>query len=152
MGLAAHLGRFPAGARRRDRRTRVDAASYTRLKRRSRSCTARSTDEREFARPRESVPMLGGTVDEAPYAAGAPIQVATLRNDPEYVAYLERRISALEQRLPQTQLLSPKFLRRAFAVLGHYFVAALLLEIVLFVVFAVIFGLAAGVGALFHLG
>ena len=67
----------------------------------------------------------------------APSQSSTPRNDPEYVAYLERRIAVLESRSPQTGLLSPSFMTRAFAVLGHYIVAALVLEVVALLVFGV---------------
>jgi hypothetical protein len=59
------------------------------------------------------------------------------RNDPEYVAYLERRIGILESRLPSTALLSPKFMTRAFAVMGHYFVAALVVGATTWAVFAI---------------
>ena len=69
-----------------------------------------------------------------PQATSQPI---VLRNDPEYVAYLERRIADLESRSPQTGLLSQKFMTRAFAVLGHYFVAALVIEGVAVVVFGI---------------
>lgn len=68
----------------------------------------------------------------------------------EYVTALERRIVQLEeqiekfekqisgqqtsisnvnQRLPKTDLLSPSFLKRAFTVWGHLFVAQLLIAI-----------------------
>ena len=91
-------------------------------------------------------------MDEAPYTSQASVQMAPLRNDPEYVAHLEQRISALERRLPQTQLLSPSFLRRAFAVVGHYFVAGLIIEVVVLALIAAVAGIGAGVAALFHLG
>lgn len=59
-----------------------------------------------------------------------------MRNDPEYVAYLERRIASLETevgalgaRIPDTQLLSRSFFSRAFAVWGHYLVASITLAI-----------------------
>ena len=59
------------------------------------------------------------------------------RNDPEYVEYLERRITALESRVPRTRLLSHSFLDRSFAVLGHYLVAAVVLEAGLLVLFGI---------------
>lgn len=40
------------------------------------------------------------------------------------------RIAELETRLPQTNLISPNFLTRAFAVWGHYFVSNLILGII----------------------
>jgi hypothetical protein len=51
---------------------------------------------------------------------------APARNDPEYVAWLEQRITALEARIPQTGLLSHSFWGRAFAVLGHNLAAGLM--------------------------
>ena len=76
-------------------------------------------------------------------------QNAVPRNDPEYVAYLERRIEVLESRSPQTGLLSPKFVTRAFAVLGHCIVAALVLEagaLVIFGIFAVFIAVVSSAG------
>jgi hypothetical protein len=59
-----------------------------------------------------------------------------MRNDPEYIEYLERRVATLEtaveqlgRRIPNTQLLSRSFFLRAFAVWGHYLVASLTLAI-----------------------
>jgi len=52
----------------------------------------------------------------------------------------------LEERIPTTQLLDRRFLARAFAVLGHYLVAGLILYVAVAAVF-VVFGLAmSGVG------
>ena len=43
------------------------------------------------------------------------------------LAVQTRRIAELEARLPQTNLVSPNFLTRSFAVWGHYFVSNLIL-------------------------
>ncbi len=40
------------------------------------------------------------------------------------------RIAELEAKLPKTNLVSPNFLTRAFAVWGHYFVSNLILAII----------------------
>jgi len=73
-----------------------------------------------------------------------------MRNDPEYIAYLEQRIAALEGRLsavevrlPRTQLMSASFMSRAFAVLGHYMVASMIIAIPIYI-FAFIFAAAIG--------
>lgn len=64
------------------------------------------------------------------------------RNDPQYVAYLEQRIAALEARLsialPSTKLVSPNFMSRAFAVWGHYFVAQLIIGLIVGVIWMVL--------------
>jgi hypothetical protein len=60
-----------------------------------------------------------------------------MRNDPAYIEYLEGRIARLEAgmgaaaptQLPRTQLISPKFITRAFAVWGHMIVAQLLIVV-----------------------
>jgi hypothetical protein len=71
----------------------------------------------------------------------------TARNDPAYIEYLEGRIARLESamatttgpgQLPRTQLLSPKFLTRAFAVWGHMIVAQLAITIPVYAVFFII--------------
>jgi hypothetical protein len=82
---------------------------------------------------------------------GYPQPVPAQRNDPQYVAYLEQRIAALEARLPQTKLVSPSFMSRAFAVWGHYFVAQLIISIILSVI-AFIFSLifAGGMAAMIN--
>jgi len=75
---------------------------------------------------------------------GYPQPAPAPRNDPKYVAYLEQRVSALEARLPQTKLVSPSFMSRAFAVWGHYFVAQFIIGLIAFVIsmiLAIIFGL-----------
>lgn len=76
------------------------------------------------------------------------------RNDPQYVAYLEQRIAALEARshsaVPNTKIVAPGFLTRAFAIWGHYFVAQFLIGIVLTIVWMIIGLIFAGsMGALF---
>ncbi len=53
------------------------------------------------------------------------------RNDPQYIAYLEQRIVALEARLPETKVIAQGFLARAFAIWGHYFVAQLLISLII---------------------
>lgn len=58
---------------------------------------------------------------------------------------LHARVSALEKKtiasatLPKTDLLSDKFLTRAFAVLGHYFVAGLIIAIPIYALLFIIF-------------
>ncbi len=55
------------------------------------------------------------------------------------VRQLEDRVNyAANSRLPNTQLLSDKFLTRAFAVLGHYIVASLVLAIPFYCLFFLI--------------
>jgi hypothetical protein len=69
-----------------------------------------------------------------------------MRNDPAYIEYLEGRIARLEAnmaargpaQLPRTQILSPKFMTRAFAVWGHMFVAQLAIAVPIYVVFFLI--------------
>lgn len=64
---------------------------------------------------------------------------------------LEQRIASMERRqsqlpaLPQTNLLSGSFLTRAFAVLGHYIVASLIIVVPIYIVLFVII-LAVGIG------
>jgi len=82
-------------------------------------------------------------------------------NSPEYVFALEKRVMVLEielnslrqafsaslsrtdlaiARLPNSALLSPKFLSRAFAVWGHYLVAQLLIAIPVYLLLALLLG------------
>jgi hypothetical protein len=61
----------------------------------------------------------------------------------ERVVSTERRQSMLPD-IPQTALLSPSFLTRAFAVLGHYMVAGLIITIPIYIVLFIIL-LAVGV-------
>ncbi len=77
------------------------------------------------------------------------------------LARLRQRVEALERDLdltttlgggrdplPQTMLLSDSFLKRAFAVLGHYFVASLVIAVPFYVlIFVVMMALGLG-GAL----
>jgi hypothetical protein len=44
---------------------------------------------------------------------------------PETAMPLERRLAELERQVQASSLHSPKFLKRAFAVWGHYFIANL---------------------------
>jgi hypothetical protein len=70
----------------------------------------------------------------------------------EKIHILETKVNVLQERLrqqatiiqsfktgtarfPQTNLLSPNFLTRVFAVWGHYFVAQLVIGFVIFIVF-----------------
>ncbi|MDZ4168817.1 MAG: hypothetical protein U1E26_04065 [Coriobacteriia bacterium] len=67
----------------------------------------------------------------------APLPPQGYRNDPEYVAYLEQRIAALESRIPKSNLISPKFWTRAWAVYGHMLSVGLLLYAVMFGVYLI---------------
>lgn len=67
-----------------------------------------------------------------------------------HVKTLEERVVSMERRqsmqpdLPQTALLSGSFLTRAFAVLGHYIVASLIIVIPLYIlifIVAIVIGL-----------
>lgn len=85
---------------------------------------------------------------------GYQYPAAAARNDPQYVAYLEQRIAALESRTlsaaPNTKLMAPGFLTRAFAVWGHYFVAQFIIGLVLTVIWMILGLIFAGsMGALF---
>lgn len=62
------------------------------------------------------------------------------RNDPEYVAYLEQRIAALENRVGHTNLVSPKFWTRAWAVYGHHLAIGILFYVIILAI-AMAFGL-----------
>ncbi|HOJ02709.1 MAG TPA: hypothetical protein PK916_01790 [Bacteroidota bacterium] len=66
--------------------------------------------------------------------------------DAESIAALERGMRELRGRvdampaLPQTKLLSGSFMTRAFAVLGHYLVASLVIMLPLYLlIFAIVF-------------
>lgn len=76
-----------------------------------------------------------------------PASTEAARNDPEYIAYLEERIALLESRMPKTALLSPSFMTRAFAVVGHYLVAGLLIEVVIVAVLGLFSLVASGCSA-----
>ena len=78
------------------------------------------------------------------------------------LARLRQRVEALERDidlptaldssrdpLPQTMLLSDSFLKRAFAVLGHYFVASLLIAVPFYILIFVAM-LALGMGGAFE--
>jgi hypothetical protein len=98
-----------------------------------------------YAKPNDSqvTPTHGpetGT-GAVPGAAGPRVQASTApRNDPEYVAYLERRIAALEARMPRTNLLSDQFWTRAWAVYGHVLAVGLVASIVATVVYFALAG------------
>ena len=47
------------------------------------------------------------------------------------IAALEARLAAVEKRMRGTNLVSDNFLRRAFTVWGHYFVANFLIGLVI---------------------
>ena len=78
-------------------------------------------------------------------------------NSPEYVFALEKRVMTLEAqlrhlsdsvnrasaiaKLPNTAIVSPSFLSRAFAVWGHYFVAQLLIAIPIYCILFLLIGI-----------
>lgn len=72
---------------------------------------------------------------------------AMARNDPEYVASLERRIADLETRVPRTSILSPQFMTRAWAIYGHLLVAQFVVSFVIFLIFFIIALFMGGSGA-----
>ncbi|PYI94332.1 MAG: hypothetical protein DME97_02425 [Verrucomicrobia bacterium] len=65
-------------------------------------------------------------------------------------ATLEARVAALEVRLAQSSLHSPKFWSRAFTVLGHHLSAILAIYAVLFVLGLIFLLFAALIGKLAH--
>lgn len=69
---------------------------------------------------------------------GYPGAPQPMRNDPQYVAFLEQRIIALESRLPQTNLISPKFWTRAWAVYGHMLAIGMIFAVISFVISLII--------------
>jgi len=73
-------------------------------------------------------------MDTMGYQQPAPAQ----RNDPQYIAYLEQRIAALEARLPRTKAVAPGFWTRAFAIWGHGLAAQFVVGAVLGIVFTLI--------------
>jgi hypothetical protein len=90
-----------------------------------------------------------------------PAQFRSQSEMVEYLAALEHRLTEMEEqnqqqlrvietlqsrpqpstgpRLPRTNLLNPSFLKRSFAVWGHYFVAQLLIGLVIAAIYLVIF-------------
>jgi fatty acid desaturase len=77
------------------------------------------------------------------YAEAA--QAPARRNDAEYVAYLEQRIAALEARLPRTNLLSPKFWTRAWAVYGHILAIGAIIYAIVMAIYLVVAMIVGGV-------
>lgn len=61
------------------------------------------------------------------------LQSETLNN------YMKEMGSVSQKMLPKTNLVSPKFLRRAFTVWGHSFVAGLIISIPFIILAAVIY-------------
>jgi hypothetical protein len=72
--------------------------------------------------------------------------VGSSASDRNRVAQLEQRIAELERRVPLTSILAPDFLRRAFAVWGHYFVANLIIGLCVAAVFGFFMVLLMGLG------
>lgn len=91
--------------------------------------------------PAAPAPAPGGGQDLAREVNVLRSTVQTLEGR---IASMERRQSQLPA-LPQTNLLSGSFLTRAFAVLGHYLVASLIIVIPLYIVLFVII-LVIGIG------
>ncbi len=79
-------------------------------------------------------------MDTMAYQQAVPAQ----RNDPQYIAYLEQRIAALEARLPATKVVAPGFWARAFAIWGHHLVAQTVVSVIIGIVFTLISLLFAG--------
>ncbi|MDN5294150.1 MAG: hypothetical protein PWQ91_69 [Eubacteriales bacterium] len=50
----------------------------------------------------------------------------------EKLRTLEERVRYLEERVPRTNVLSPDFLKRAFAIYGHFWFSHLLVMVGLF--------------------
>jgi len=75
----------------------------------------------------------------------APELAQALERATEEIQSLKMRLNTLEQAtggkaaLPQTNLLSGNFLTRAFAVLGHYLVAALIVALPFYVIIFILF-------------
>jgi len=101
--------------------------------------------------PGQSTPSHPAPSMYSPPAPGPTVQMPpTAPNSPEYVFALEKRIIYLEMhisgltqavqspssqvKLPNTALLSPSFLSRAFAVWGHAIAAQLIIAVPLYVI------------------
>lgn len=80
--------------------------------------------------------MDGGYYPQQPaaYQPQQPVQYS----DSQRIMYLEQRIAALEARIPRTNLISPRFMQRAWAVFGHYFVSSLVIGLIVGLVMTVI--------------
>lgn len=62
------------------------------------------------------------------FTVASDSHVTSLENQ---LAEQTRRLDALEARIPNTWVISPNFFKRAFAIWGHYVIAALIIGIVL---------------------
>jgi hypothetical protein len=67
---------------------------------------------------------------------------------PDRLDYLEARVRMLEESVPKSHLFDPRFLPRAFAVLGHYMVAGFIVYLVALAAFLAIAALGFGVGSI----
>ena len=65
------------------------------------------------------------------------------------IATLENKVAALEKKIPRTELLNDNFLKRAFVVWGHYFVANLIIGAGFFFCFMMLWLFLAAAGIAF---
>jgi len=90
-------------------------------------------------------PIVAGAVpaatDNNPPVADSAVRVAPVNKDPDnmLLADINRRLTALERKIPETKILSHSFWTRSWAVFGHAIVPAIIIYIVIFIFLLILF-------------
>jgi len=79
-------------------------------------------------------------IDTNPPVVDSPVRVAPANKDPDnmLLADINRRLTALERKIPETKILSHSFWTRSWAVFGHAIVPAIIINIVFFVILLIL--------------
>ena len=79
-------------------------------------------------------------IDTHPPVVDSTVRIASVNKDPDnmLLADINRRLSALERKIPETKILSHSFWTRSWAVFGHAIVPAIIINIVFFVILQIL--------------